>query len=101
MGQPFLLKDGSDGGSEVILCDADIVILDQAEVCTFFLNSFFANVATEKGKDCHINNLEEQPSFPKIMQNLPTNTPKFTFKPVSGSEINKIVSSIDWRNAQG
>ena len=68
-----------DGGSEVILCEEDRVILDQAEVCTIF-NSFFANLATEIGKDCHIDYLEEHPSIQKIKQNLPTNTSNFSFQ---------------------
>ena len=61
--QPFLSMKGSDGGPEVILCgEEDRVISDQAEVCTIF-NSFFA---TDKGKDCHIDNMEEHPSIQKI-----------------------------------
>ena len=92
--KPFLSKKGSDGGSEVILCEVDRVISNQDEVCTIF-NSFFANVATDISKYCHIDNLEEYPSIQKINQNLPTNTPRFSFKPVSGPEINKILSSID------
>ena len=98
--KPFLSKKGSDGGSEVILCEDDRVISDQAEVCTIF-NSFFANVATDIGKDCHIDNMEDHPSIQKIKQNLPTNTPKFSFQPVSGSEINKILSSIDSKKSTG
>ena len=98
--KPFLSKKGSDGGSEVILCEGEKVISDQAEVCTIF-NSFFANVASDIGKDCHIDNMEEHPSIQKIKQNLPTNTPKFSFKPVSRSEINKILSSIDSKKATG
>ena len=65
------------------------MISDQAEVCTIF-NSYFANMATDIGKDCHIDNVENHPSIKKNPQNLPTNTPKFSFKTVSGSEINKI-----------
>ena len=87
--KPFLFKKGSDGGSEVILCEENKVISDQAEVCTLF-NSFFANVATEIGKDCHIENLEEHPSIQMIQQNLPPNTQKFSFRPVTDSEITKI-----------
>ena len=98
--KPFLSKKGSDGGSEVILCEEDKVISDQAEVCTVF-NSFFANAATDIGKDCHIDNMEEHPSIQKIKQNLPTNAPKFSFKPVSGSEINKILSSNDSKKSTG
>ena len=60
--KPFLSKKGSDGGSEVILCEEDKVISNQDEVCTI-LNSFFANVATDIGKYCHIDNLEEHPSI--------------------------------------
>ena len=74
--KPFLSKKGSDGGSAVILCEEDKLISDQAEVCTIF-NSFFANVATDIGKDCHIDNMEEHPSIQKIKQNLPTNTHNF------------------------
>ena len=98
--KPFLSKKGSDGGSEVILCEDDRVISDQAEVCTIF-NSFHDYVATDIGKDCHIDNLEDHPSIQKIKQNLPTNTPKFSFQPVSGSEINKILSSIDSKKSTG
>ena len=76
------------------------MISDQAEVCTIF-NSFFANVATDIGKDCHIDNMEDHPSIQKIKQNLPTNTPKFSFQLVSGSEINKILSSIDSKKSTG
>ena len=76
------------------------MILDQAEVCTIF-NSFFANVATDIGKECHIENMEEHPSILKIKQNLPSNTPKFSFKRVSGSEINTILSSIDSKKSTG
>ena len=76
--KPFLSKKGPDGGSEVILCEENKVISDQAEVCTLF-NSFFANVATDIGKDCHIENLEEHPSIQMIQQNLPPNTQKFSF----------------------
>ena len=72
--KPFLSKNGSDGGSEVILCDDEGVISDQAEVFTIFY-SFFADVATDIGKDCHIDNMEEHPSILKIKQNLPSNTP--------------------------
>ena len=75
------------------------MISDQDEVCTIF-NSFFAKVATDTGKDCHIN-IEEHPSIQKIKQNLPINTHKFSFKPVSGSEINKILSSIDSKKSTG
>ena len=88
--KPFLSRKVSDGGSEVILCKEDRVISDQAEVCTIFNN-----------KDCHIDNLEEHPSIQKIKQNLPTNTPKFSFQPVPGSEINKILSSIDSKKSTG
>ena len=76
------------------------MISDQAEVCTIF-NSFFANVATDIGKDCHIDNLEEHLSIQKIKQHLPTNTPKFSLQPVSGSEINTILSSIDTKKSTG
>ena len=76
------------------------MISDQAEDCTIF-NSFFVNAATDIGKDCHIGNMEEHPSIQKIKQNLPTNTPKFSFKPVSGSELNKILSSIDSKKSTG
>ena len=76
------------------------MISDQAEVCTIF-NSFFANVATDIGKDCHIDNMEEHPSILNIKQNLPSNNPKFSFQPVSGSEINKISSSIDSKKSNG
>ena len=98
--KPFLSKKGSDGGSEVILCEEEGVISDQAEVCTIF-NSFFANVATDIGKDCHIDNLEEHPSILKIKQKLPTYNPKFSFQPVSGSESNKNLSSIDSKKSNG
>ena len=97
--KPFLSKKVSGGGSEVILCEEDRVISDQAEVCTIF-KSFFANVATDIGKDCHIDNLEEHPSIQKMKQNLPTNTPKFSFQPVSGSEIHNL-SSIDSKKSIG
>ena len=63
--KPFLSVKGSDGGSKVILCEDEGVIFYQAEVCTIF-NSFFANVATDIGKDCHIDNMEEHPSILKI-----------------------------------
>ena len=76
------------------------MISDHAEVCTIF-NSFFANVATDIGKDCHIDNMEEHPSILNIKQNLPSNNPKFSFQPVSGSEINKILSSIDSKKSTG
>ena len=46
------------------------MISDQAEVCTIF-NSFFANVATDIGKDCHIDNMEDHPSIPKINKTYP------------------------------
>ena len=42
--KPFLSKKGSDGGSEVILCEENKVISDQAEVCTLF-NSFLAHLS--------------------------------------------------------
>ena len=51
--KPFLSKKGCDGGSEVILCEDNKVISNQTEVCTLF-NFFFANVATDIGKDSHI-----------------------------------------------
>ena len=98
--KPFLSKKGSDGGSEVILCEDVGVISDQPEVCTLF-DSLFANVATDIGKDCHINNMEEHPSLLKIKQNLPSNTPKFSFQLVLGSEINKILSSTDSKKSTG
>ena len=76
------------------------MISNQDEVCTIFI-SFFANVATDIRKYCHIDNLEEHPSIQKKKQNLPTNTPRFSFKPVSGTEINKILSSIDSKKSTG
>ena len=98
--KPFLSKKGSNGGSEVILCQENKVISDQAEVCTLF-NSFFANVATDIGKDCHIENLEEHPSIQMIQQNLPSNIQKFSFRPVTDSEITKILSNIDSKKSTG
>ena len=98
--KPFLSKKWSDGGSEVILCEDEGVISDQAEVCTIF-NSFFANVATDIDKDCHIDNMEEHPSILKIKQSLPSYTLKFSFQPVSGSGINKILSSINSKKSTG
>ena len=62
--QTFSIQEGSDGGSEVILREEDRVISDQVEVCTIF-NSVFANVATDIGKDCNIDNLEEHHSIQK------------------------------------
>ena len=53
------------------------MISDQAEVCTLF-NSFFANVATDIGKDCHIENLENHPSIQMIQKQLPQNNQKFS-----------------------
>ena len=76
--KPFLSKKGSDGGSEVILCEDNKVISDQAEVFTLF-NSFFANVATDIGKNCHIENLENHPSIQMIQKKLPPNKQKFSF----------------------
>ena len=58
-------------------------------------------MATDIGKDCHIDSMEDPPSIQKIKQNLPTNTPKFSFQLVSGSEINKILSSIDSKKSTG
>ena len=92
--KPFLSKKGSDGGSEVILCEDNKVISDQAEVFTLF-NSFFANVATDIGKDCHIENLENHPSIQMIQKQLPPNKQKFSFRPVTDTEITKILSNID------
>ena len=57
------------------------MISDQAEVCTLF-NSFFANVATDIGKDCHIENLENHPSIQMIQKQLPQINQKFSFRPV-------------------
>ena len=92
--KPFLSKKGSDGGAEVILCEGDKVISDQAEVCTTF-NIFFAKVAKVIGKDYHIKNLEEHPSIQKINENAPSNIQNFSFRPVTDSEISKILSNID------
>ena len=58
-------------------------------------------MATDTDKDSHIDKLKEHPSIQKIKQILPTNNPKFSFKPVSGSEINKILSSIDSKKSTG
>ena len=98
--KPFLSKKGSDGGSEVILCEENKVVSDQAEVCSLF-NSFFANVATDIGKDCYIENMEEHPSILKIQENLPPNSNKFSFRPVTDSEITKILSNIDSKKSTG
>ena len=68
--KPFLSKKGSDGGSEVILCEGDKVISDQAEVCTTF-NTFFANVAKDIGKDCHIKIWRNIPVFRRSMEIYP------------------------------
>ena len=92
--KPFLSKKGSDGDSEVILNENDQVISDQAEACTVF-NTCFANVAKNIGKDCQITNLKEHPSIQMISENLHSNTEKFSFRPVSDSEVMKILSKID------
>ena len=70
------------------MCEENKVVSDQAEVCSLF-NSFFANVATDIVKDCHIENMEEHPSILKIQENLPRNSNKFSFslRPVTDSEI--------------
>ena len=49
-------------------------------------------MATDIGKDCHIENMEEHPSVLKIQENLPPNLNKFSFRPVTDSEITKILS---------
>ena len=98
--KPFLSNKGSDGGSEVILNENDQVISDQSEACTVF-NTFFANVAKNIGKDCQITNLKEHPSIQMISENLHSNTEKFSFRPVSDSEVMKILSKIDPKTSTG
>ena len=92
--KPFLSKKESDGESEVILCEENKVVSDQPEICSLF-NSFFAHVATDIGKYCHIENMEEQPSILKIQEKLRPNSNKFSFRPVTDSEITKILSNIN------
>ena len=73
---------------------------DQSEACTVF-NTFFANVAKNIGKDCQITNLKEHPSIQMISENLHSNTEKFSFRPVSDSEVMKILSKIDPKKSTG
>ena len=98
--KPFLSKKGFDGGSEVILCEDERVISDQAEVCTIF-NTFFANVAKDIGKDCDITDTEEHPSVKSIEQTLPESIQVFNFQPVTGTDIGKILSQIHPKKATG
>ena len=52
-------------------------------------------MAKDIGKDCHIKKLEEHPSIQLINENLPSNTQRFSFRPVTESEISKILSNTD------
>ena len=58
-------------------------------------------MATDIGKDCHIENLENHPSIQMIQKQLSQNNQKFSFRPVTDSEITKILSNIDSKKSTG
>lgn len=99
--KPFLSKKGSDGGSEILLSENDKIISDQKQVCEVF-NDFFVNVAKDIGNSTgNTHNLSTHPSVMKISENIPKDTPNFSFKEVTTEDVHKIVSKFDTKKATG
>ena len=57
-------------------------------------------MAKNIGKDCQKTNLKEHPSI-LISENLHSNIEEFSFRPVSDSEVMKILSKIDPKKSTG
>ena len=77
--KPFLSKKGTDGGSEILLSEDEKIISDQEHVCKVF-NDFFVNVAKDIGNSGDTPyDLSTHPSVIKIAENIPEDTPNFSF----------------------
>ena len=100
--KPFLSKKGSDGGSEIILCENDKMISSQPEVSEVF-NDFFVNVAKGIGntKSNYNPDFSDHPSIEKIKEKVPSSTDTFSFTPVSNDTVAKVISNLNTKKATG
>ena len=55
--RPFLTNKGSNQQSEINLCENNVIISDQKQVCDIF-NDFFVNVAKDIGTDSDTHSFE-------------------------------------------
>ena len=101
--KPFLSSKTSKNSSDIILMENNSLVSDQAEVCNI-LNDFFINIAKEIG----INNQTSDaattthPSIQAIKGNSPIEGfENFNFKPVSESQVLKIINSLSSKKATG
>ena len=101
--KPFLSSKTSKNSADIILIENNSLVSDQAEVCNI-LNDFYINIAKEIG----INNqtsdtaTNTHPSIQAIKDNSPIEGfENFDFKPVSESQVLKIINSLSSKKATG
>ena len=93
-------KKGTDGSSEIRFSENAKNISDQERVCEVF-NNFFVNVAKDIGSSNNTpNDLSTHPSVIKITENIPEDTPDFSFKGVLKEDVRKIMSKFDIKKPQ-
>ena len=100
--KPFLSSKAAKNSADIILMENNCLVSDQTEVCNI-LNDFYINIAQEIG----INNQQADssamhPSIQAIKDNSPFGGyDTFAFKPVSESQVFKIVNSLNSKKATG
>ena len=101
--KPFLSSKTSKNSADIILMENNSLVSDQAEVCNI-LNDFYINIAKEIG----INNQTSDtattthPSIQAVKDNSPIEGfENFDFKPVSESQVLKIINSLSSKKATG
>ena len=96
--KPFLTNKGSIHQKDTILCENDVLINDQAQICDIF-NDFFVNVAKNIGSDS-ISVDENHPSICSIEKSKLSDA-QLTFRPVDENFISKQISNLNTKKATG
>ena len=96
--KPFLTNKGTSVSKDTILCENDILVNDQTEVCNIF-NNFFVDVAKDIGQNS-ITIDKNHPSLVSIRNNI-TSEDTLSFSPVNSTFISKQIDKLSSRKATG